>query len=564
MTSVTPTTRDGDSATGLADEMIKAMSEAEPMYPTLLGLPGYDERLADPSEEAEQELRARVLGVGERAERLAQSTVDDGDAVTLAVIAQQARAQADRIDARALEYTIADFFAAPAAGLLSMLPMIEVPDRQRAEAFLTRLRAVPDYLTGVVGRHRQGLAAGRTPVAHLVRSAIAHLDRYLADPAGDPLLRAQAPDDYPSFAQDRERVLAEVVRPAFAEYREVLAAEFSEVGRPQERSGISWLPGGEAMYAGLSRANTSTGRSPEDLHQTGLDLIAGLAEEYREIGSRVFGTTDLAGIFERLRNDPALRWRDADELLDAARTAIGRAEAAAPAWFGRLPSTRCQVEPVPAAEAPGAPAAYYMMPSLDGQRPGIYYANTYEAHERGRQTSEATAFHEAVPGHHFQQAISLDLADLPLLRRLADVNAYTEGWGLYCERLADEMGLYSGDIERLGMLTLDSMRASRLVVDTGLHIKGWSRQQAIDYMTANTPMALLEIVAEVDRYISAPGQALSYMVGRLEIQRLRAEAARSLGGRFDIKAFHDLVLGGGPLPMSVLDDVVARWVRASA
>jgi uncharacterized protein (DUF885 family) len=205
-----------------------------------------------------------------------------------------------------------------------------------------------------------------------------------------------------------------------------------------------------------------------------------------------------------------------------------------------------------------------MMPSLDGKRPGVYFANTYQAHERGRQTSEATAFHEAVPGHHFQQAISLELTGLPLLRRCADVNAYAEGWGLYCERLADEMGLYSGDVDRLGMLTLDSMRAGRLVVDTGLHSKGWSRQQAIDYLMTNTPMAPVEIVAEVDRYIAAPGQALSYMVGRLEIQRLRAEAARTLGDRFDIRAFHDLVLGGGPLPLSVLDQVVTRWARASA
>lgn len=564
MTSPRETTPDGAAATGLADEMIKLVFASAPIGPTLLGVPGYDELLADPSEDADRELRAKMLELGQRADRLAESTVDEGDAVTLAVVAQQARAQTDLIDARAVEYTISDFFAAPASGLLSVLPMITYPDAQRAEAFLARLRAVPGFLDAVVRRHRAGLAAGRTPVAHSVRAAIAHLDRYLADPANDPLLRQPGPDDRPGFAEERERVLAEVVRPAFAAYRDVLAAEFAAAGRPEERSGICWLPDGEAMYAGLSRAHTSTERTPEDLHQTGLDLIAGLAEEYRELGSKVFGLSGLADIFERLRTDPALRWRDGDELLDAARSAIERAEAVAPDWFGRLPSTRCQVQPVPPAEAPGQPAAYYMLPSLDGKRPGVYFANTYQAHERGRQTSEASAFHEAVPGHHFQQAISLELTDLPLLRRFADVNAYAEGWGLYCERLADEMGLYSGDIDRLGMLTLDSMRAGRLVVDTGLHSKGWSRQQAIDYLMTNTPMAPVEIVAEVDRYIVAPGQALSYMVGRLEIQRLRAEAARTLGDRFDIKAFHDLVLGGGPLPLSVLDEVVTRWARASA
>ncbi|GAA5191928.1 hypothetical protein GCM10023322_50410 [Rugosimonospora acidiphila] len=554
----------GDSAAGLANEMTTAMFEASPLSASLLGLPGYDELLGDPSERAEQELRERMLGLGERADRLTGSTVDDDDAVTLAVVAQQARALIDSVDAHTTEYAISGHFSAPAASLLSFLPMITLPDKERAEAFLTRLRAVPDYLSGVLRRHREGLAAGRSPVAHLVRGAIAHLDRYLADPAADPLLRPQAPVDYPSFGPERERLLAEVVRPAFAAYRDALATEFSEVGRPEDRSGLRWLPGGEQMYAALSRAHTSTGRSPEELHRTGLDLIAGLAEEYAEVGSRVFGTTDLATIFERLRGDPALRWRDADELLDAARAAIERAEAAAGAWFGRLPAGRCRVEPVPAADAPAAPPAYYMAPSLDGTRPGVYYANTYRAHERGRQTSEASAFHEAVPGHHFQRAVLMERRDLPLLRQCASVTAYTEGWGLYCERLADEMGLYSGDVDRLGMLTLDSMRAGRLVVDTGLHFKGWSRQQAIDYLTANTPMALLEIATEVDRYISAPGQALSYMVGRLEIQRIRAEATRSLGERFDIRQFHDVVLGGGPLPLSVLDEVVARWVRSVA
>jgi uncharacterized protein (DUF885 family) len=564
MTSVTDAEKVDDSAVGLADEMVAARFKADPLQPALLGLPGDDERLADPSEAAEQRQRELMLRFGERADRLAKSAVDDGDAVTLAVIAQQARTQVDLIDARQVEYTISDVFVAPAARLLTYLPMIAIPDARRARAFVSRLGAVPGYLTAVLERQRQGVAAGRPPVAHLVRAAIAHLDRYLADPAGDPLLRAAPPADHPSFAEDRERVLAEVVRPAFARYRDALAAELTPAGRPPERSGLCWLPEGEAMYAGLSRAHTSTGRLPDELHRTGLDLIARLTGEYAEIGERVFGVTDQPTIFDRLRNDPALRWRDGEELLASARAVIERAEAEAPNWFGRLPSSPCRIEPVPPAEAPGTPAASYTRPSLDGLRPGTYFANTYQAEQRSRVTSEATAFHEAVPGHHVQQTIALELTDLPMLRRIADVNAYSEGWGLYCERLADEMGLYSGDLARLGMLTLDSMRASRLVVDTGIHARGWSRQQAIDYMMVNTPMPPLEIVAEVDRYIAVPGQALSYMVGRLEIQRIRAAAAERLGERFDVRAFHDLVLAGGPLPMTVLDGVVDRWSAALA
>jgi uncharacterized protein (DUF885 family) len=190
----------------------------------------------------------------------------------------------------------------------------------------------------------------------------------------------------------------------------------------------------------------------------------------------------------------------------------------------------------------------------------VYYANTDQVTERFRHQAEATAFHEAVPGHHFQLSIALELPDMPLLRRIAEVNAYTEGWGLYTERLADEMGLYSDDVARLGMLTADSMRAGRLVVDTGLHAKGWSRARAVAYLSEHTPMAAVEIEAEVDRYIAFPGQALSYMVGRLEIQRIRTAAEAALGEKFDIRGFHDVVLGNGPLPLSVLAEVVEDWV----
>jgi len=219
------------------------------------------------------------------------------------------------------------------------------------------------------------------------------------------------------------------------------------------------------------------------------------------------------------------------------------------------------VEEVPAAAAPGAPAAYYMAPSADGSRPGTYFANTYQVTERFKHTAEVTAFHEAIPGHHFQISLALSLDDIPLLRRVNGFTAYVEGWGLYTERLAQEMGLYSGDVALLGMLSMDSLRAGRLVVDTGLHAKGWSREQAIDYLRTNSPMPLVEIEAEVDRYIAYPGQALSYMVGRLEILRMRQAAERRLGDRFDIRAFHDVVLGSGAVPLGVLDTLVGEWVE---
>lgn len=556
-------TTPSSQADALADELIRLGFDREPIGASLHGIPGYDARIGDPSAAADEATRAAALDIAARADATDRSSVDSSGAITLAVVAQQARAMVDRIDSKMAEYTVTDLFVSPAAGLLTLLPMSTLATEQKAADYLTRLRALPGYLAGCAARHREGVAAGRVPVAHLVQAAVSHLDRYLDAPlADDALRRPQPPAEIAEdYAAERDRILDEVVRPAFADYRAVLADEIAPHGRGEDKPGLSWLPGGDELYARLSRAHTTTDRTADEMHQTGLDLIDSLFGEFAEIGSRVFGTKDVQEIFTRLREDPALRWSSEEEMVTAARSAIERAEAQAPKWFGRLPSHSCKVEPVPAAEAPGAPMAYYMPPSLDGQRAGTYFINTYQPGERYKHISEATAYHEAVPGHHFQLTIAGELDNLPLLRRLADVNSYVEGWGLYCERLADEMGLYTGDIARLGMLALDATRAGRLVVDTGLHAKGWSRAQAIDYMVENVPMPRLEIVNEVDRYIAYPGQALSYMVGRLEIQRIRAAAERALGDRFDVRVFHDLVIGSGPLPLSVLDQVVTDWVN---
>jgi uncharacterized protein (DUF885 family) len=544
---------------GLADELLDVVLRSEPLDATLRGIPGYDELLPDVSETGEAAVRDRLAGIADRAARIDPATLPAADAVTRAVIEWQARAKTDWLDSRFVEYTVSGLFVSPAVQLLSTLPLITFPDTDRAGAYVARLGAIPGYLRALAERHRAGVAAGRHPVRRLVDSAIMLIDRYLANPDNDPLLRERLPNA--RLSAERERVVAGLVRPAFAAYRDVLAGELLASGRPDDRPGVCWLPGGEDIYARMSRVHTTTDRTPEELHQTGLDLMARLTEEYAEIGGRVFGVTDRREIFHRMTTDPDLRWTDGAELLAAAATAIERAEEAAPRWFGRLASQRCKVEPVPEVDAPSAPAAYYMIPSLDGIRPGIYFANTDKAEQRDRFTAEVIAFHEAVPGHHFQLSIAQELTDLPLLRRIAEVTAYAEGWGLYTERLADEMGLYSDDLARLGMLAMDSLRAGRLVVDTGLHAKGWSRAQATDYLRDNTPLSDLEIGNETDRYVAYVGQALSYMVGRLEIQRIRARARETLGAAFDIRAFHDVVLGTGALPLTVLDDVVTRWTQ---
>ncbi|HXV94278.1 MAG TPA: DUF885 domain-containing protein, partial [Pseudonocardia sp.] len=312
-------------------------------------------------------------------------------------------------------------------------------------------------------------------------------------------------------------------------------------------------------YRELTRMHTTSELGPEELHRTGLELLEQLAREYAVIGAEAFGSPDAGTVQQRMRNDPSLRWGSAEEMLAAARGAVSRAEAVAPAWFDRLPAGACAVEPAPGADGP---SAYYLPPALDGSRPGTYLLNVGTPGQRMRYLAEVTAFHEAVPGHHLQLSRAQGLDGLLPLRRLAWINSYIEGWGLYAERLADRMGLYSGPLARLGMLAMDSLRAARLVVDTGLHAFGWSRHRAVDHLLAATVLTPTEAEAEVDRYVELPAQALSYMVGRLEIDRVRARAERELGQDFDVRRFHDVVLGQGALPMTVLDAVVAEWSGA--
>ncbi|MFS8103792.1 DUF885 domain-containing protein [Lentzea alba] len=502
--------------------MFQALMDWMPLFPTLVGLPGWDDQLTDLSPEGEQALRARITSVLEKAE------TSDEDPVTLEVVRHQGRMIVDKIDARLFEHTVATGTHAPVNGLLLMAPQIDMSKRSGKIA-----RFVDQAAEKVRGSDRR-------PLRRHLESAATRLEKVLAAPV-----------------QQWEGDHSAEIRASVAGFRDVLRS-ISD-GRGDDQPGLCWLPEGERNYANLVRNYTTAAYTPLELHQLGLDLIARLREEYAEIGSRLWGTSDVPEIFRRLRTE--LLWNNEEEMIASAVEAVARAEAEAPNWFGRMPKVGCQVRLVDEAERKNAAIAYYMDASLDGTRPGTYWLNPLGATERSRTLSEVTAFHEAVPGHHYQLTIAAE-TDLPDIRKFAFIDAYIEGWGLYTERLADEMGLYSSDEQRLGMLGTDAMRAGRLVVDTGMHALGWTRQQAVDYLRENTVMAVPEIDAEIDRYIEAPGQALSYMVGRLEIQRLRGEAEARLGSRFDIKAFHDLVIASGPVPLSTLGGLVNVWSEA--
>ena len=549
---------------GLADEVLVADNAQHPLLATLDGFRDHDDRLSDHSEAGDAAAVATWNDILARTRALDPAALSAGDRVTCAVIRTHAQAAVDRLEARGVEFTVTAYQVAPAAGLLVAMPMIGITDPAHAAAYLTRLRGIPAMLHTVADRHRAGVAAGRLPVRRLVEAAIEHLDRHLAGRDTKPLRRPHPPADSAvdsaAFAADRDRLIDDVVRPAFATYRTVLAEEIAPHGRPDEHAGLCRLPGGEEIYEHMVRAYTTVARSAEELHRTGLELIERLAGEYRAIGGRLFGPIEVPELFRRMREDPALRWRDGDEILNTARAAVARAEAAAPQWFGRLPLGRCTVRAVPDDDAPDAPTGNYLRAALDGSRAAIYFANTHKPRERDRYTGEAIAFHEVVPGHHLQVGLAQELPDLPPMRRVIPIDAFAEGWGLYAERLADEMGLYSDDLARLGMLACDSTRAARLVADTGIHALGWSRQRAVDFFRTHTPMPPVDIEREINRYIADPGQALAYMVGRLEIERIRRRAQAALGERFDIRAFHDTVLANGEIPLDALADVVDGWV----
>ena len=414
---------------------------------------------------------------------------------------------------------------------------------------------MPAFIDLACDRLRDSASQGRASVAMLCRKVTEQLDELLARPDADwPL--AEPASDMPESRDALLRIIGEEVRPAFERFRSTIVEEVTPQARPDARPGLSHLPGGAETYARLARAHTSVETSPEELHRIGLEEIRRIDGEFVELGARLLGTDGLDATLKALREDPALHFTTRDEVAAVARASLERANGAIGDWFGRLPKVPCEVVVMPAHEEKHSTIAYYREPAGDGSRPGRYFINTSAPETRPRYEAETLAFHESVPGHHLQIAIAHELDHLPDFRRFTGSTAFVEGWGLYTERLSEEMGLLSGELDRFGVLSFDAWRASRLVVDTGIHALGWSRQAGIDYMAAHTALGLNNIANEVDRYIAYPGQALAYKVGQLEMLRLRAEARDRQGKRFDIRRFHDAVLGEGALPLPVLRQVV--------
>ena len=550
---------------GVANEDLAAILEDHwaqrlrdrPIFATRIGVHDYDDRIRDNSPAAIKKSRAQRDALITRLETLLQGELSASDLVTAQLLHARLLGDRARQKCRFDEWTVS-------ARSNPLEAFSDLPRRPRTQAEAHGLRkryeAIPAYVDHKIAALRGGAAEGLVADAESLQRTLDMLDAQLGGPASASPFMDVHPGD--GVEIDVEDVVRDAVLPAIRRYRDFVREELLPHGRPPDKTGLAALPVRDC-YSGLVQHHTSLPLSPQEVHDTGVAEIERIDAELASLGAKALGTASLAETLARLRGDRALYFATEDEVEEAARTSLAKAKAAMPEFFGRLPKADCRVEVVPAFKAPFTTIGYYEPPHADGSKPGEYLINVYQPQTRPRFEARVLAVHEAIPGHHLQIAIAQELEDVPLFRRHTGYTAYVEGWALYTERLAEEMGLYETDLDRFGMLSFDAWRAARLVVDTGIHAMGWSRKDAEQYMLDHTALTPENISNEVDRYIGWPGQALGYKIGQLTIWRLRREAEAALGEAFDLEAFHDVVLGGGPVTLPILTDRVHAYVASA-
>ena len=547
------------AAGDLADRFHHRWLTENPFAASMYGIPGYDDLVPDESEEGGQAWRAAVEQFLREADAIDPGPLTLAEAVTLDCTREMATQELTLIDMAQAEYTVTAMQYAGPAALLALAARTVLVDQAAAEAYLTRLRRSGTWLDQIGARLRVGARKQRFPVAPLVEEAIAWAEDVLAAPVPEAVLAPRPPQGWPGAAaweEERRTIAAEVVKPALTRWLATIK-ELLPQTRPSGQSGLVHLPGGREDYARAVRIYTTLPLQPEELHQTGLDHIDILQARAVKLGAGL-GLSGLDEVLDAVR-DSAGKMSPTEAIRQAA-VAVARAEARAAELFPQPLPPPCEVTPMPQVVALGGAAPHYTPPRLDGGRAGTFWFNTERPTAGTGWDLEVVAFHEAVPGHHLQLSRLQLLTDLPALQRQRSLPVFSEGWGLYAEQLAEEAGLYADDRGLLGAISSSLMRAVRLVVDTGLHFFGWSRERALDFMVTHVPMPPEFLAAEIDRYIVVPGQALAYLTGKLEIIRIREEAQRRLGQEFSLPAFHAAVLDHGSLPMPTLARSMTGWL----
>ncbi len=553
----------------LADRFHEQWLRANPFAATSYGIPGYDHLLPDDSEAGQHAWRAEAQEFLRQAQALRQAAARDqgqltvAEAVTLDCVAQAASQEVDVVDMASDEHTVTAMHYGGPALLLAVAARTVLVNTDAAEAYLTRLRGSGTWLDQITERLQAGAGKGRLPVASLAEQAAGWAEAVLAAADSSPVLSPRPPQDWDRGAQwdaERRAAVADVIHPALQRWLATVRKLLAQA-RPDDQAGLRWLPGGDADYARAIRVYTTLPLTARELHQTGLDHVAALEARAVELGARL-GLSGREAVFAALRDSAGKL--DPAEAVRRAQQAVARAEERAPQFFPAPLPPPCAVTPMPEVVAMSGAAPHYTPPRLDGGRPGTFWFNTLRPTAGTGWDLDVVAFHEAVPGHHLQLSRLQLLGDLPALQRQRSLAVFSEGWGLYAEQLAEEAGLYADERGLLGAISASLMRAVRLVVDTGIHALGWSREQAAAYAVDHVPMPPQFMASEIDRYIVMPGQALAYLTGKLEIERLREQARRRLGPAFSLPAFHSAVLDHGSLPMPTLDRAIAAWLDASA
>ena len=443
-----------------------------------------------------------------------------------------------------------------------------IPDLESADLLLKRLELYNQFFNQVSLVQKKGLNENRVATERNLLRTIDQIESYLKTSLEeDPLLLVNfspevSEEDVSSWKNKAKLIIESHVRPSVNSYLEQLTSEHLPKGRSDTNPGIMWIEGGDDIYLrSLKKFTGNKDITVKEVHETGLSEIKRLKKEFFEIGKNVFDGVDTPeDVIHKMQTEPSMRYESKEQMLQLAIDTIERSYKPLDEWFTVFPKSPCKVLPVPAESEQHAPPAYYYPPLPDGSRDGTYFLNTYKAETKSIFEAESVAFHEAIPGHHLDRTIAVELQDVPDFQKYVASTAFVEGWGLYSEQLANEMGLYSNDVQQLGRLGNDAWRACRLVLDTGMHGMGWSRDKAINFFKSNSPIEAINAEIETDRYIAWPGQACSYKMGQLKIEELRRKAENELGDKFDIRYFHDEVLCDGGITLPILENKINSFI----
>src|SRR4051812_7709464 len=543
----------------LADAYLEGYFQRNPDQVTLYGVPGRrHDALPDNALDALKAWQAKEDGWLAQARQIDPATIESPPLRgTYAIVREALEASAGVRVCRYELWTVSQFVNAWQVQDGYTVTIQPVGTDQARKEALARWSRLPQYVDTEIANLREGLKAGYSAPQGNVRIVIDQMNTLIATPTTEsPFDSPSVRDKAPEFVKQFDLLVREQIVPAFKRYRDFLDREYLPAAR--EAIAVSANPNGSACYDAAVRYHSSLPTPAREVQATGLREVERLDAEMKAVGERSFGTGDVPKLLQRARTDKAFLFKSPDELIARSQAALGRAKERIHDWFGLLPKADVVIQRYPKFREKNGPNEYNP-PAEDGSRPAVFFINAYEAEKKSRVEAESTAFHETIPGHHLQCAIALERKDIHPIGRYLGNSGYMEGWALYSERLADEMKLFSGDLDRLGMLSSQALRAARLVVDSGIHTLGWSRQQAIDFMLAHTAEDPADVASEVDRYIIYPGQATAYMLGKLEISKAREEAEQSMGARFDIKQFHDRVLEDGSVPVSFLHEKIRRW-----